>query len=598
MNHLPDPIPVAWLLRPDHHPGQDSSDSVSPIFRQWWAVEGVGEYPDWAAYTGVADSEWWEPAGDTPFRGVFGMTRMLAYFLAKRPELTDWLDVSTEQGVLQANAWLFVHGLVEHRLLHRITPELKGHLMAPAPFLPQHPGQSPVSWLCFFLWMCTVDLQDRFDLRSATGQAAFVGWFNEVGATQYGLQMFLPAGHQEFTPVRTTSLATAPEGRNLGPRPFGVNLVGYARGELGIGEDLRMAVAACEAANIPYALVNLDPGSAASQGDRSLEEQLTAAEETGFAPFSCNVLCLTGFETARAYLEIGPKLFEGRYNIGWWPWELPVWPRDWAPAFDLVDEIWAATDFTHAMYQNALASLHDESRFKPVTHMPLAVSISRLQSVTRAELGLPEKSFLFLYIFDFNSYLARKNPFAAINAFQRAFPEDPGVGLVLKTMNSQAKNPTWRKFLAACARDPRIKLIDRTLARGQVLGLIERCDAYLSLHRAEGFGRTLAEAMLMGKPVVATDFSGSRDFLNPSNGFPVRWRRRAVRAGEYPFVNKADGPWWAEPDVDDAAHQMRAARVLDPRNRERVVTSAQSMFSPAEVGKKIRLRLAEVGRLV
>jgi glycosyltransferase involved in cell wall biosynthesis len=536
------------------------------------------------------------PAGDTPFSGVFGLTRMLAYFLAKRPELAHWLDISTEEGVLKANAWLFVHGLVEHRLLYRITPELRRHLMAPAPFLPQTAGHSPISWILFFLWMCVVDLQERFDLRDETGQTAFLRWFSEGGAAEYGLEMFLPDGHEGFAPERSMSEANDASGKTREPRPFGVNLVGYARGELGIGEDLRMAVAACEAAKIPYSLVNLDPGSSASQGDRSLEAQLAAAQGGGFAPFFCNVFCLTGFETARAYLEIGPKLFSGRYNIGWWPWELPVWPRDWAPALELVDEIWAATRFTHVMYQNALMSTHGESQVRPVIHMPLAVSVSRLQAVTRAELGLQENAFLFLYIFDFNSYLARKNPFAAIDAFQKAFPSDPEVGLVLKTMNSQARNPAWRKFRAACAQDARITLIDRTLTRGQVLGLVDCCDAYLSLHRAEGFGRTLAEAMLLGKPVVATDFSGNRDFLDTEHGFPVRWRRRAVRVGEYPFVTKADGAWWAEPDLGDAAHQMREARDRAGKANTNLVAAAQAMFSPARAGARMHDRLREIFR--
>lgn len=217
--------------------------------------------------------------------------------------------------------------------------------------------------------------------------------------------------------------------------------------------------------------------------------------------------------------------------------------------------------------------------------------MDRLRSVSRDTLRLPEDVFLFLYIFDFNSYLARKNPFATIDAFRRAFPDDDTVGLVFKTMNSQAQDPVWRKFLAACQADKRIHLLDRTLERGEILGLVESCDAYVSLHRSEGFGRTLAEAMLLGKPVVGTDFSGNRDFLDADLGFPVRWRRRAVKPGEYPFVNAADRAWWAEPLTADAARQMQAARRRQPEAGPRVREAAENHFSPSRVGGLMRARL-------
>ena len=129
---------------------------------------------------------------------------------------------------------------------------------------------------------------------------------------------------------------------------------------------------------------------------------------------------------------------------------------------------------------------------EPIAWVPLPMRLARLQTVPRPSLGLPGGRFLFLFVFDFNSYLARKNPLAVIAAFQRAHPVGDGsVGLVLKTMNGRADNDAWRQFVAVCAADPRITLLDRTLDRGLVLGLVDACDAYVSLRRAEGFGRTL-----------------------------------------------------------------------------------------------------------
>jgi glycosyltransferase involved in cell wall biosynthesis len=232
--------------------------------------------------------------------------------------------------------------------------------------------------------------------------------------------------------------------------------------------------------------------------------------------------------------------------------------------------------------------------------MPLPASVARvkpLSASTRRVLGLPARSFLFLYVFDFNSYLARKNPFAALEAFSHAFPAgDDSVALVLKTMNSNPRNAVWKRFVRECKADPRIVLIDKTLDRGEVLGLIQACDAYLSLHRSEGFGRTLAEAMLFGKPVVGTNFSGNVDFLTAKTGFPVKWKRQAVLADEYPFVTEADAAWWAEPDIADAARQMRAARVAvkDKSFAARVKHYAENQFAPERIGKLMLERVTAI----
>ena len=381
-------------------------------------------------------------------------------------------------------------------------------------------------------------------------------------------------------------------------RPWGVNLIGFARGELGIGEDVRMAVAACEAAGIPFSVVNIHPGKV-GVGDTALEQHLVK-KKGEVAPYAVNVFCLTGYETARAFMEQGLKLFEGRHNIGWWPWELPVWPAHCGVVFDLVDEVWAATSFTEQMYTLAQAQREPELSPVPVTLMPMAATVDRVKHMSRSQLGLPDSTFLFLYVFDFNSYLHRKNPLAALKAFRQAFPaKDKSVGLVLKTMNSDPDNPVWQKFRQECGRDKRIILLDRTLARGEVLGLIESCDAYVSLHRSEGFGRTLAEAMQFGKPVVGTDFSGNTDFLTSETGFPVKWKKQIVKEGEYPFVTEADEPWWADPQVNDAAKQMKAARKAagDPAFAEKVKAFAAEQFSHERVGELMRQRLEEIERL-
>ena len=228
--------------------------------------------------------------------------------------------------------------------------------------------------------------------------------------------------------------------------------------------------------------------------------------------------------------------------------------------------------------------------------MPLPVSVDRMHKTSRRALGLPAKKFLFLFIFDFNSYLARKNPMAVIQAFQAAFPiADRSVGLVLKTMNSRPQNAAWLEFVQSCAADPRIVLLDHTLDREVVLGLVNTCDAYVSLHRSEGFGRTLAAAMLLGKPVVGTDFSGNTDFLNKKTGFPVKWSKQWVEVGAYPFIETDDGAYWAEPDTLHAAQQMRAAKAAAGADYAiQLIKKVEPMFSTKVIGARMHAYLQRI----
>ncbi|WP_066342831.1 glycosyltransferase [Azohydromonas lata] len=548
-------------------------------FLLWWALSGHREYPaanDWLPAD--AQRRWlFEPVAASPQRGGLGMNRLLLCLYAHRPTVHQAFDIGSPVGLWDAVSWFYVVALRELGLEAFLDSATRAALNAPA---FDGPGPQP-TWLMTLLWRQQPALQRAWDLTKAEGRQALVHWFTTQGAQRFGLQPLL----QGASAQAAASAACAPSQRGgQQPAPFGVNLVGFAYGELGIGEDLRMAARACEAADIPFKVLNINPGQHLRQADRHIAAHVV--EDAAELPYAINLFCLTGFDTVRAYAERGPALFAGRYNIGWWPWELPVWPRRWQPAFEVVDEIWAATRFTQEMFSKSTA--------KPVTLMPLPVSVERMKKTSRRSLGLPAKRFLFLYIFDFNSYLDRKNPEAVIDAFQRAFPDDGSVGLVLKTMNSRGDNPAWEAFTQRCAADPRIVLLQRTLDREVVLGLVNACDAYVSLHRSEGFGRTLAEAMLLCKPVVGTGFSGNADFLTKDSGYPVKWKKRPVAVGEYPFIEAEDGAWWAEPDVAHAARQMRAAR--SAAGSEWALQLPQQMhstFAPASIGTRMAQALRE-----
>ena len=176
-----------------------------------------------------------------------------------------------------------------------------------------------------------------------------------------------------------------------------MNLVGMAFGELGIGEDVRMAACAVEATGVPFVIVNFPKRIAARSND------LSAATSVGERPmYTHNLICLTGFDTLRTYAELGRSLFDKRCTIGYWPWELPQWPREAAMAFQIVDEVWASSQYTMRAYAGATT--------KPVCWMPMAVTIDRMQPLTRSALGLPNERFLFLFAFDANSPLRAQRP--------------------------------------------------------------------------------------------------------------------------------------------------------------------------------------------
>ena len=494
-----------------------------------------------------------------------------------RKDVRDSFDLRRPEGVSAFLSWVLIYGFKECPGLALYTEEaLVQALTTPGEGFAR--GLEPFDSLSAALWRARADLQARFPLDRAEDRCAYLDWYLAEGARS--------CGHDTLRTPRAARPASASAVARPAAHPImgrdrtpGVNLIGFARGELGIGEDVRMAAEACAAAGIPFTVYDTPPGPTHRQADRRLDSHITTE-----APHAINLFCLTGFDTARAYVE-HPQLFAGRLNIGYWPWELPEWPAAWASAYDVVDEIWVSSRYTQDSF--ALTAP------VPVLLMPMAVTTASGRNYRRADFGLPEGRFLFLFTFDWNSYVARKNPSACIDAFQAAFPpgEEAGVGLVLKVMGGRDEDPHWRALLARVAADPRIRIFHGTLDRDAVLGLAKLCDAVVSLHRSEGFGRTLAEAMLLGKPTVATAYSGNTDFCTPESCALVPARLVTVQPGEYPW---SEGMVWAEPDVGQAALAMRQL-VSDRPYREAIALAGQRLVAarhePRTVGLRYRRRI-------
>jgi len=358
--------------------------------------------------------------------------------------------------------------------------------------------------------------------------------------------------------------------------PLGVNLAGYLDATLGVGEAARNVAAALRAAGVAVAPLPLSSRDTVRDGPI----------EARTAGHPVTLVCVNPDGMTGAAAELGAAALEGRHVIGMWWWEVAALPSRWLRAFDLVDEVWAGSRFV-ADVLGAVAPV-------PVVHVPLPVAEPVCSGADRASLGLPADAFAFGFVFDYASVAARKNPLGLVAAFGRAFPDEADVALLVKTLGAERHPGEHAALLAAAGADPRIHVLDEHLPAADKNALIRALDCYVSLHRSEGFGLTIAEAMLLGTPVIATDYGGSRDLATPFNALLVDARPVPIGAGHDPYP--ADGEW-AEPDLDHAAAQMRAARADPAAARARARRAREDVLArhaPAAAGRAMADRLARI----
>lgn len=319
----------------------------------------------------------------------------------------------------------------------------------------------------------------------------------------------------------------------------GVNVFGYVNAESGVGEHTRLLVRTLQHAEIPYSVIPFD---------KTLSRQEVEFSDwgSGEIEFDINIVGVNA-DSVKIFVDhFGSSVLEGRYTIGLWAWELDQFPRWMAESEQFVDEVWANSTFSARSIANEV--------FCPVLPFPLPIVTPHPEPRSRADLGLPE-GFLFMFCFDFDSIFRRKNPLAVIDAFCEAFAPGEGPKLFLKSINGE-RHPEHLEAVEKEARRHRdIVFVNRYFSQGDQKALIAACDAYVSLHRAEGFGLTMAEAMALGKPVIGTGYSGNLDFMTPFNSYLVRSSPSSVGCGCDPYPED----WsWAEPDPSHAAELMRA----------------------------------------
>jgi glycosyltransferase involved in cell wall biosynthesis len=327
----------------------------------------------------------------------------------------------------------------------------------------------------------------------------------------------------------------------LAPRPSrsaaapGIAIAGEFREASGLGRTARLMAQAARSLGIQVWTIDLPPPAA--------REAVEAPER--LPPGVPLVLHVNAPMLPLALLRLPSHLTRGRPVIGYWAWEMPDLPPEWRPALSCVSAAWVPSRFTAAALAAAMPGR------VLVVPPALALSPPAPSALTRADLGLPQDAVIVLVSFNLASSLARKNPFAALAAFRVAFADRPDRVLVLKIAQGHHA-PADLARIARFADASNIRIETRTLAEADSHALTACADIVLSLHRGEGFGLVLAEAMLLGKPVIATGWSGNTDFMNSANAALVGYRLVAAKDDRAVYRGL-----WAEPDVAQAVERLR-----------------------------------------
>lgn len=574
-----------WLFeeRTDLHSSIDLAKATDQArLIDWWIHFMPGEYnariedADWVHLAGAAN-----PEDDSAFSSLINRLMLKNYLLKKKVRAKH--DLTTRYGRADFLDWYLRQGLFLDPV--EGTPYIERILGALSEKAGPSESSLPVNR---FTAIVLKRYRKEFADDKSQGFDAIEANFEKRLKTAAPELLFiysrLPDGIRPVNRLLSLRHAAAKLAEGKKPHPPGANMIGYAHGAFGMGEHVKMAARALSIWTDRFSIVDVNAYAHERQPEVDILEWSQRPQRYNTNVFHVNADAMAGALTA-----IGPEIGRDRYNIGYWAWELSKVPEAWRTSIDFVDEIWAPSRFI----QDAFSAATD----KPVIYMPLCVDLSFGTWKRRSHFSLPENKFLFLFYFDSYSYYQRKNPFAALRAFQQAFEGRTDVGLVVKTQNARSSSPEWLQLQEMADGDPRIHILNRAMSKGEVLSLQAECDCFVSLHRSEGFGRGPAEAMWLGKPVITTAYSGNMDFTLPDNSLLVDYELIKVRAGEYPFFK---GQVWASPDENHAAALMR--RVVDEPGLahdlgRRGSALMRSDYSARAVGKLYADRLSELGAL-
>jgi glycosyltransferase involved in cell wall biosynthesis len=364
-----------------------------------------------------------------------------------------------------------------------------------------------------------------------------------------------------------------------GPVATGVDVFGYLSAGVGVGQAARLTADCLRVAGV-------DVSVAALQRKRSA--RIDEVRPSIVLEHDVALMCVDAFGFKDQCNRIGAGYFSDRYTIAQWYWELEQVPNYYREPLSLIDEFWAPTRF---LYEAMRTVAPDSVR---VTHMPLPIrTFTEVAPLEKSALGIDGR-FLFYFSFDFLSVMKRKNPEGIINAYLDAFEERDGAALLIKSINGIQRPEELQRLSEATRGRKDVHVVDEFVSPHLSAALMATADCYVSLHRSEGYGLTLAEAMAMGKPVVATGYSGNLDFMNHENSLLIPFSLVPVGDGAegYPASSM-----WAEPD--HAASVAALQRILQDRTWAKNLGDAGRQhvareFSFEVVGGRMRERLAEI----
>jgi glycosyltransferase involved in cell wall biosynthesis len=545
----------------------------------------------------VRFAHWFAGSTGAPEHIHPAFTAALAQPLRRSGELAEERRAQAERTLAELSSLLSASS---YEATGRLEPEEIAWLTADAGHDPERRPRVPR--LALEMHRRRPDLQRSFPDPLGADREELALWYSTSGRLEYRLPSVvvrpvlrtLPLRRRAWARLwwekhrrRQPAAASPPEpsaDASLPPRrsgPEGISVIGWATAPTGVGEACRGTLAALYEAEIPCALWTLDGRTDGAPGAACEEDRQGLPYEPLLFHVNADMM-----ETVQS--RIPRSLHLGRHRIGYWFWELSHFPLGLAGAFECVDEVWAPTRFCLESYR-AVSPVE-------VRWMPPCVVPTEAVPADRAALGVKPGEFLFFFAFDALSVPERKNPAGLLAAFARvARGKGRPVRLLLKVNHAEAE-PDYVEGLRRKAEGLPVTLLTGTLHRDALNGLTAACDAYVSLHRSEGLGLPLIEAMYLGKPVIATGYGGVTDFLDDETGFVVDHRLATLQRSHGPYPA---GAIWAEPDVDHAAALMRALADAPESAAPRIAAARRrvlELYSPETAGERIRRELERIRR--